>query len=253
LPTLLVYPRLCQATAEIRRDGVKTAFARWQVRACCRSILYDSTQPTRYDRRHALGLANANENRKRIRPNFSAQFSVRRRNADNMELIDLFFATHAEQELAGLEADKLEKHICRLAPLFQVDIALRYGKGIRLSDWHAGECYFGVYNAPFRSGACSMTITFDQEWTNQGMACYGFYRGDSQAHLRGRSLVNQGVRSVETSIHEWLHYYAHKVWRIDVDEQDQYDYPSKESDSVENGWHHWYTSLLSERKPQRIT
>jgi hypothetical protein len=39
--------------------GVKTAFARWQVRARFPSILYDCTKPTRYDGRHALGFADA--------------------------------------------------------------------------------------------------------------------------------------------------------------------------------------------------
>jgi len=57
---IMPYPKLCQAAAEISRAGVKTAFAKWQVWACFRSILYDSTQPTRHERRHALGFAHAN-------------------------------------------------------------------------------------------------------------------------------------------------------------------------------------------------
>ena len=177
--------------------------------------------------------------------------NVRQEHIQHMELIDVFYATDSERTLAENESAKLKNHILKLAPALGVNILPQCGRGSRLSDFHRGALYYGVYNAPIRAEACAITFTFDEAWINQGASCYGFYRGHSQVHLRGRDLLEQGERSVETSIHEWLHYYAYKKWCINVDDQAEYVYPMKNSDSVANGWYHWYSTLLGDQKPQK--
>jgi hypothetical protein len=170
----------------------------------------------------------------------------------SMELIDIFYATTAEKEIADRETIKLANHIRQLSPGFEVDISVFSGSGERKSDRYKGSCVFGVYNPPRRNGACSITITADEEWTNQGLPCFGFYRGQRESHLRAEVLLRQGDRSVETSVHEWLHYFASKRWNIDPHDQPDYSYPGKEYDCEQNGWRYWYTALLGTERPRKI-
>lgn len=167
-----------------------------------------------------------------------------------MELIDIFYAT-GEQEFADREATKLENYIRQLSREFKVDIRAFFGSGERKRDRYKGYYIFGVYNPPQRDGACSLTITADEEWTNQGSWCHGFYRGGREAHLRAKVLRDRGCRSVDTSIHEWLHYFAHKKWNIDLHDK-EYCYPGKECDCEDNGWRFWYTALLGTERPSKI-
>jgi hypothetical protein len=168
-----------------------------------------------------------------------------------MELIDIFYATANEHEIALREAIKMEKHIQRLSPGFAVDISVFYGIGERKSDAYEGDKIFGVYNSPRRPNGCSITITADDEWTNQGVKCHGFFRGDYEAHVRAMVLTERGERSVETLVHEWLHYFAPKKWDINPDDDKKYTYIGSEVDSEAIGWKFWYAALLGAEMPMR--
>lgn len=169
-----------------------------------------------------------------------------------MELIDIFYATDAEKKIAHLEAEKLRVRINQLSQDFEVDIRVFRGNGERKKDFHDGEHRYGVYNPPIRKDACSLTITDDAAWTKQGKPVFGFYRGDGEAHIRVHKIREKGPDSVHILIHEWLHYYADKKWSINPDCRDQYEFPGKEHDCEQNGWHFWYTALLGTQKPVRI-
>jgi len=168
-----------------------------------------------------------------------------------MELIDIFYETANEHEIARREATKLAEHIQGLSPGFAVDINVVYGIGERKSDAYGERMIFGVYNSPRRPNGCSITITADDEWTNQGVKCDGFFRGDSEAHVRAKVLTEKGERSVETLVHEWLHYFAPKKWDINPDDDKKYAYIGSEDDSEAIGWRFWYAALLGAEMPMR--
>jgi len=171
----------------------------------------------------------------------------------NMELIDIFYKTANEHQFARREATKLAKHIQDLSPGFAVHIDVFQGIGERKSDAFGEMMIFGVYNSPERPNACSITIAADDNWMNQGAQCDGFFRGGHEAHVRATVLKARGERSVDTLVHEWLHYYADKRWKINPDDNNKYAYSGSEYDSEANGWHYWYKALLGAEMPMRKT
>jgi hypothetical protein len=171
---------------------------------------------------------------------------------NNLELIDIFYATADEHEIARREATKLAVHIQGLSPGFAVEIKVFHGIGERKSDAYGEGRIFGVYNSPRRHKSCSITIAADDEWIHQGVECFGFFRGDNEAHVRATVLTEQGERSVETLVHEWLHYFAPKKWNINPDDQSKYAYTGSDHDCAANGWRFWYAALLGAEMPMRL-
>ncbi len=172
--------------------------------------------------------------------------------SNNPELIDIFYSNVAEKDIADQEAKKLKMHIQDLSPGFAVEISIFWGPGVKKRDLFRDHWVFGVYNQPTRSDACAITITADDDWTKRGLKLSGFYRGDDEAHVLAAEIRKQGERSVDILVHEWLHFFAHKKWAINPDDQSVYSYEGKEHDGEANGWRFWYAALLGVDKPARM-
>ncbi len=183
-----------------------------------------------------------------------------------IEHVEIFYP--AGYTVAKIEtlASEFSRYVSELSSKrVQVKTSISQSNGVTKRDFDKAsqKDVVGTYNSPSAPSRCALTVSLELFYVTLKRPdpyCGAIYPGrddDISGYCRGSGEVCIKDTSIHTVIHEWLHHYAWKKWKINPDTDRDFDYPDAYGENRTRGenekWKNWYVTLLGKEEPKRRT